>query len=157
MLEELDAAVREYDRRIEELVRDSESLAESYRIPVSVPGIGPVTAASLIAWMGGPGAIGSRQAAAPGGVAPIARDSGTLKGGRHIGGGRRRPGDVPCMAAMAACMSDPEMKALYGRLRERGKHHKVAVTAVMGGPVVTANVLLRDRRMWEDRSVPAAG
>ena len=129
MLEELDAAVSGYDRRTGEPVRGPEGLAESYRILAPVPG----------------------------GVAPIARDSGTLKGGRHIGGGRRRPGDVLYMAAMAACMSDPEMKALYGRLRERGKHRRVAVIAVMGGPVVTANVLLRDRRMWEDRSVATAG
>jgi len=61
------------------------------------------------------------------------------------------------MAAMSATLSDPEMKALYGRLRERGKHHRVALVAVMGGPVVTANVPRRDRRMWEDRTAPAAG
>ncbi len=52
--------------------------------------------------MKGAGAIGSRQAAALIGVAPFARDSGTLKGGRHIGGGRRRPRDVLYMAAMAS-------------------------------------------------------
>ncbi len=120
--EEPAAAVSGYDRRTGALVRDPQGLAESHRIPAPVPGIGPVTAASPVAWTGGPGATASRQAAAPGGVAPIARDSGTLRGGRHIGGGRRRPGDVPCMAAMAACMSGPEMKALYGRLRERARH-----------------------------------
>ncbi len=120
--EEPAAAVSGYGRRTGALVRDPQGLAESYRIPAPVPGIGPVTAASPVAWTGGPGATASRQAAAPGGVAPFARDSGTLKGGRHIGGGRRRPGDVPCMAAMAACMSGPEMKALYGRLRERAGH-----------------------------------
>ncbi len=156
VLEEPAAAVRGYGRRTGEPGRGSESLAESRRIPAPVPGIGPVTAASPVAWMGGPGAIGNRQAAAPGGVAPFARDSGALKGGRHIGGGRRRPRDVPCMAAMAACTSDPEMAALNRRPVERGKHHRVAVTAVMRRPVVTANVPVRDRRMWEDRSAPAA-
>ena len=120
--EEPAAAVSGYGRRTGEPGRDPQGLAESHRIPAPVPGIGPVTAASPVAWTGGPGATASRQAAAPGGVAPIARDSGTLRGGRHIGGGRRRPGDVPYMAAMAACMSGPEMKALYGRLRERAGH-----------------------------------
>ncbi|MCY4310379.1 MAG: transposase [Rhodospirillaceae bacterium] len=67
--------------------------------------------------MGEPGAIGNRQTAALVGVAPFARDSGTLKGGRHTGGGRRRPRDVLSMAAMAACMYNPEMKEFYGRLR----------------------------------------
>jgi len=61
------------------------------------------------------------------------------------------------MAALAACMSDPGMSAFHGRPVERGKPHRVAVVAVMGGPVVTANVPVRDRRMWEDRTAPAAG
>jgi len=57
---------------------------------------------------------------------------------------------------MSATLSDPEMKALYGRLRERGKHHRAAVVAVMDGPVVTADVPLRDRGVREDRTAPAA-
>ena len=156
VLSELSAGVCEFDRRIEELVAGSEELADSYEILTSVPGIGPVTAASLIAWMGELGAIGNRQAAALIGVAPFARDSGSLKGGRHVAGGRRRPRDVLYMAAMSACMFNPDMKELYGRLKERGKPHKVAVTAVMRKLIVTANALLRDGRMWEDRTADAA-
>lgn len=76
--------------------------------------------------------------------------------GGHVSGGRRRPRDVLYMAAIAARRFNPEMSALYDRLRERGKHHKVAVTAVMRRLVVTANVLLCDRRMWEDRTANAA-
>ena len=157
ILAELDAGVRECDRRIEELIAGSAEHARSYRILTSVPGIGPVTAAALIAWMGGPGAIGHRQAAALIGVAPFARDSGSLKGGRHVSGGRRRPRDVLYMAAMAATRFDPEAKEMYGRLKGRGKCHKVALVAVMRRLIVTANALLRDRRMWEDRTAAAAG
>jgi len=149
VLEEPDAAVRGCDRRIGEPVRGSGDPAAGHPVLTSVPGIGPVTAASPVARMGGPGATASRQAAAPVGVAPFARAGGTLRGGRHVTGGRRRPRDVPCMAAMAACMSDPGMKALHGRLRERGKHHRVAVVA--------ADVPRRDRRVREDRTAPAAG
>jgi len=156
VLEALDAGVAASGRRIERLVRGSGDLAAGHPVLTSVPGIGPVTAASLIAWVGELGAVGNRQAAALVGVAPFARDSGTLRGGRHVTGGRRRPRDVLYMAAMSATLFNPEMKALYGRLRERGKHHKVAVVAVMRRLVVTANVLLRDRRMWEDRTAPAA-
>ena len=156
VLSEIDAGIGEYERGIEELVAGAEDLAESYGILTSVPGIGPVTAAALLAWMSELGAIGNRQAAALIGVAPFARDSGTLKGGRHVTGGRRRPRDVLYMAAMAACTFNPEMAAFYGRLVERGKPHKVAVTAVMRKLVVTANALLRDRRMWEDRAATVA-
>ncbi len=156
VLSELDAGVGEYDRRIGELVAGSDDLGESYGILTSVPGIGPVTAASLIAWMGELGAIGNRQAAALIGVAPFARDSGTLKGGRHVTGGRRRPRDVLYMAAIAATRFNPDMKDFHERLTKRGKPHKLAVTAVMRKLIVTANALLRDRRMWEDRATDAA-
>ena len=74
-----------------------------------------------------------------------------MKGARHVSSGRRRPRDVLYMAALSATVHNAEMKALYGRLRERGGHHKVALVAVMRKLVLTANVLLRDRRMWEQR------
>ncbi len=89
------------------------------------------------------------------GVAPFARNSGTLKGGRHIGGGRRRPRDVACMAALPSGRRSPDMRELYDRLRGRGKPHRVALVAVMRRLVVTANALLRDRRVWEDRTEAA--
>ena len=60
------------------------------------------------------------------------------------------------MAAMAATRFNPDMKDMYKRLAERGKPHKVAVTAVMRKLIVTANALLRDGRMWEDRTADAA-
>ena len=156
VLSEIDAGIGAHELGIEELVTGSEDLAESYGILTSVPGIGPVTAAALLAWMSELGAIGNRQAAALIGVAPFARESGTLKGGRHVTGGRRRPRDVLYMAAMAACMHNAEMAGFYGRLVERGKPHKVAVTAVMRKLIVIANALLRDRRMWDDRATTVA-
>lgn len=60
------------------------------------------------------------------------------------------------MAAMTACVFSPEMAEFHGRLVERGKCHMVAVTAAMRKLIVTANALLRDRRMWEDRTADAA-
>ena len=145
VLAEPGAGVRECDRRTGEPAAGSEEHAGRYGILTSAPGIGPVTAAVLIAWMSGPGVIGSRQAAALTGVAPFARDSGTLKGGRHISGGRRRPGDVLCMAATAACVHSTGMAELYVRMKETDKPRKIAVTAVMRRLTVTANALLRDR------------
>ena len=80
----LDKAIARYDRRIGEMIAGEAAHAEKYRILISVPGIGPVTAAALI------------------GVAPMARDSGAMKGARHVCGGRRRPRDVLYMAASDA-------------------------------------------------------
>jgi len=76
-----DAGVAAFGRKIEEPIKGSEGLAESCGILAPVPGIGPVTAASPVAWVVGPGTIGNRQAAALVGVAPFARAGGTLRGG----------------------------------------------------------------------------
>lgn len=78
VLFDLDETIDALDRGIEELVAGSEDLAESYGTLTSVPGIGPVAAAALIAWMSELGAIGNRQAAALVGVVSFARHSGTL-------------------------------------------------------------------------------
>ncbi len=156
VLKDIDAAIAALERRIGGTVAASPEFADSHRILTSVPGIGPVTAAALVAWMAELGAIGNRQAASLLGVAPLARDSGTIRGGRHIGGGRRRPRDVVYMAALSASRCSPDMRELYDRLRGRGKPHRVALVAVMRRLVVTANALLRDRRVWEDRTAAAA-
>ena len=98
------------------------------------------------------GSIGGCQAAALIGVAPMARDNGTRQGARHVAGGRRRPRVVLYMAALTATSHNPQMIALYRRLRERGKHHNVALVAVMRKLIVTANALLRDGRTWSERA-----
>ena len=54
------------------------------------------------------------------------------------------------MAAMTATQRNPGMKAAYGRLKDRGKPHRVALVAVMRHLIVTANALLRDGRMWSE-------
>ena len=147
-----DREIERYDTAIRELISGCPACDERYRILVSIPGIGPVTAAALISWMAELGSTGNRQAAALIGVAPMARDSGTRQGVRHVAGGRRRPRDLLYMAALSAKSHNPQMIAFYRRLRDQGKHHKVALVAVMRKLIVTANALLRDRRTWSERA-----
>ncbi len=148
----LDKAIARYDRQIKQPISGKATHAESYRILNSIPGIGPVTAAALICWMSELGTIGNHQEAALIGVAPMARDSGTMKGARRINCGRCRPRDLPYMAAMSAMGWNLGMKAIYERLREGGKHHKIALVAVMRHLIVLANALLRDRRIWTEQA-----
>ncbi len=131
-------------------------LARRRDILVSVPGIGPVTAAALICWMPELGTLESRQAAALLGVAPFARDSGTLSGVRRIRGGRRRPRDVLYMAAMTAVCWNPAMKEMYERLTAAGKAHRIALVAVMRKLVILTNVLPPDGRGWSPDAPVAA-
>ena len=141
---------------IKTLIEASNDHAQAYAILTSVTGIGPITAAALIAWMPELGTISNRQAAALLGVAPYARDSGTASGKRHVRAGRRRPRDVVYMAALAAMNWNPDLRAFAERLRNAGKVHKVVVVAVMRKLIVLANVLLGQQRTWAEQSPVAA-
>jgi len=137
---------------IRTLIEGSDDHAHAYTILKSVTGIGPITAAALIAWMPELGTIANRQAAALLGVAPYARDSGKSSGFRHIRGGRRRPRDVIYMAALSAMIWNPDMRAFAERLKGTGKAHKVVVVAVMRKLIVLANVLLSQKRSWTEQT-----
>lgn len=151
----LGAQVAELDAQIRAHIAADPSCEPRYRILRSIPGVGPVTAAALCCWMPELGHIGRRQAAALIGVAPFARDSGQTRGARHIRGGRRRPRNVLYMAALSAATHNPDLRAVFLRLRAAGKSHKVAIVAVMRKLVALANVLLRDGRKWS-ATAPAA-
>ncbi len=151
----LEKRIGRLDAEIRAAIAADPVLARRREILTSVPGIGPVTAAAPFCWMPGPGTLRGGQAASLIGVAPFARDSGTLSGARHIRGGRRRPRDVPSMAALTAAAWNPAMGEFYQRLTDAGKAHKVALVAVMRKLVIPANALLRDGRGWSG-APPAA-
>jgi len=148
----LDQQVDVLATAIQSRVRESHTLATAFSILSSVPGVGLITAASLIAWMGELGSLTHRKSAALIGVAPFAADSGKLKGSRHIRGGRDRPRTVLYRTAFSATFHNPDMIAFYQRLRNGGKPHKVALVAVMRKMIVLINALLRDQRHWENRT-----
>ena len=93
----------------------------------SVPGIGPAAAAVLVAELPEPGRLSRRQVAALMGVAPLNRDSGQLRGQRHIGGGHATVRNVLYMATLSAVRSNPAIRTFYERLCQRGKTKKVAL------------------------------
>ena len=144
----LETEIETLNASIKTHILSDPDLAPRYRILMSIPGIGPVNAAMLCCLMPELGSIGNRQAASLIGVAPFSRDSGKAQGARHIRGGRRRPRDMLYMAATAAIRWNPDMMALYDRLKASGKKHKVALVAVMRKLIILANVLLRNGREW---------
>ena len=144
-----------FDQRIRELIASDPDTNRRYRILLSIPGVGPVSAATLCCWMPELGTISNRQAAALLGVAPFARDSGLQKGTRHIRGGRRRPRNVLYMAALTATRYNPDLQRVFLRLTAAGKSHKVALVAIMRKLIVLANVLLRDARPWTETAPTA--
>lgn len=123
-------------------------LARRYDLLISLPGAGPVTAASLVIRMPELGSLQRGQAAALIGVAPFDRDTGQHKGQRHIAGGRARPRRILYLAALAAKRCDPGYRAFAQRLLATGKAAKVVITAVMRKLIEAANLVLSRGTPW---------
>jgi transposase len=142
----LGAEIDALDRRIATLIANSRTLVERARLMRSVPGIGPVSVAALIADMPELGSLGKRPVAALTGVAPHPRQSGRWQGRAACGGGRKSLRDTLWMAATTA-VRDPAGRfgRFYRRLRDAGKPHKLAITAVLRKLVVTLDAILRTR------------
>lgn len=145
----LDCLIKELEDRIGATLSGDVLLAETAGVLRSIPGIGPVASTVLIAEMPELGTITGEQAAALVGLAPVAQDSGTLRGKRTIAGGRRALRHVMFQAALVAAHHNPSMKAFADRLRKAGKPHKVIITAVARKLVNLANALCKSRQKWK--------
>jgi len=144
----LDTQVAKLENQIECLIAADDVLAQTASILRSVPGIGPVASTMLIAEMPELGQISGEQAAALTGLAPIAHDSGALRGKRAIGGGRNLLRHVMFQAALVASHHNPTLKPFADRLRAAGKPHKVVITAVARKLVTIVNALCKSRQNW---------
>jgi transposase len=143
-------ALAEIERELDGAVHESSIWRAKEELLRSVPGVGPVSARTLLAELPELGSLTRRQAAALVGVAPFSRDSGKMRGKRAIWGGRARLRACLYMAAVAAARgSNPVIAGFYRRLREAGKPAKLALTACMRKLVVVLNAMLRTDTAWK--------
>ena len=129
---------------INALIQTHQPLTRTHQILQAIPGIGPATAAQLLALMPELGTIGRRQAAALAGLAPHPRQSGNTDGYRRTRGGRPEIKQTLFMASLAAARHNPQLRAFYQRLINNGKKPLVALTALMRKILVIANARVRD-------------
>ncbi len=113
-----------------------------------VPGVGPVLVAVLLADMPELGQASRKEIAALAGLAPLNRDSGTLRGRRCIWGGRGQVRAVLYMATLAGTRCNPTLKSFFERLRGTGKEFKVAMVACMKKLLIILNAMVRDQSPW---------
>lgn len=160
LLEVVAEELAEVDRLLEETIAGDPATAAKATVLRSIPGVGPVLAATLLGDLAELGTLTRQEAAALVGVAPMNRDSGARTGARTIGGGRSQVRAALDMASLSA-VRHPAFKPFYHRLRAQGKPPKVALVAVMRKLVTIANAVVRDGVLWSpprDRDpVPAAG
>lgn len=127
---------------------ESETLAQKVRLMRSLKGVGPVTAATLLAHMPELGTFTKGQAACIAGLAPINNDSGKSRGPRHVEAGRAAVRATLYMAALAAIRRNDVMRRFADALRRKGKPAKVVITAVMRKMIVTLNAMLKVQEPW---------
>jgi transposase len=144
------------DEGIDGLVRRSPLWRAKDDLLQTVPGIGDVTSRSLLALLPELGTLKKKQLAALVGVAPINRDSGTMRGRRRVWGRRGRVRSALYMATLVGTRRNPILKAFYARLRGAGKPAKVAIVACMHKLLIIINAMVRDGRVWDASSAATA-
>ncbi len=137
------------DRDLDDTVRGSPVWRAQEDLLTSVPGIGEVTARTLIAELPELGRLDRRKLAALAGLAPINRDSGNLRGRRTIAGGRRPVRTALCMATVTAVRWNGPLRAFFQRLRHAGRPPKLALTACMRKLLTVLNAIVRDGKPWK--------
>jgi transposase len=147
-LDWLRQSLAKLDHEIDDFIHGSPLWSDKDALLQSVPGVGRVTACTIVALLPELGTLNRQEIAALVGLAPIAKESGRKQGKRHIFGGRAPVRSVLYMAALSARTHNPVIKAFYQRLLEQGKPKKVALTACMRKLLVILNAMLRTQQPW---------
>lgn len=136
------------DAELARAIRASPAWREADDLLRSVPGVGPVLATTLVADLPELGRLDRKAIAALVGVAPLACESGILRGRRVVWGGRARVRAALYMGTLVAVRHNPVIRALYERLLAAGKPTKVALVACMHKLLTILNAILRHRKPW---------
>ena len=147
-LQSLKEQLRELEQELHDFLRQSPIWLKKDQLLQSVPGVGPLTSQSLMAWVPELGTLSRQKIAAMVGLAPFNRDSGQMRGKRTIWGGRARVRPPLYMATVAACRVNPVIRAFYLRLLAAGKSKKLALTACMRKLLTILNAILKQQQPW---------
>jgi transposase len=144
------------DDDLDTTLRASPVWREREELLRSVPGIGPVCARTLLLDLPELGTLSRQRLAALVGVAPLNRDSGTLRGTRTIWGGRAHVRTTLYMSTLVAVRYNPVLKTFYERLRAAGKAAKVALTACMRKLLTILHAMVKHHTLWQPQELAIA-
>lgn len=147
----LTQCLKDLDKDLKESLRSSPIWREKENLLRSVPGVGPVLAATLLAQLPELGRLNRKKIASLVGVAPLNRDSGTMKGKRSVWGGRGHLRAVLYMGVVTAIRCNPIIRTFYERLRQAGKAPKVALTACMRKLLIILNAMSKHKLLWNPK------
>ena len=147
-LKALEEQIEVLDEKIQKLIDSDDDMNSLQGLLRSVPGVGPVLAATIIGQLREIGTLEHKPLASLVGVAPFARDSGHLKGKRAIRGGRKAVRNSLYMAILSAVRFNPAIKTFYQRLINNGKETKKAMVAAINKLLKILTAIVRDRNPW---------
>ena len=151
----LEEALSDINADLDRRIKSSPSWREKDELLKSVPGVGKVVSSTLLIELPELGRLNRRQIAGPGGcVAPLNRDSGTMRGKRTVWGGRAKLRATLYMAALVATKYNPIISAFYQRLLESGKAKKVALVACMRKLITILNAMVKSMTPWHPAPIP---
>ena len=144
----LQAEIEALEEQISQVIKANPAWAETAKRVDSVPGIGFITAATLVADLPELGQLNRQKIAALVALAPFNQDSGKQRGKRRLFGGRTSVRSVLYMATLSAIRHNPVIKEFYQRLLDKGKLKKVALTACMRKLLVILNTMVKTGQDW---------
>ena len=150
LLAALEKELSDLDQDIDDNIRASPAWREKEELLKSVPGVGDVTARTLIAELPELGKLDRRQIAALAGLAPWTRQSGKWRGKSFIGGGRAVVRSSLFMAALVAIRHNQTLTIFHQRLIAKGKPKMVAIIAVARKLLTILNAIIRERKPWQN-------
>jgi len=136
------------DQDIDHTIKHSPVWHEQVNLLISVPGVGQVTATTLVTCLPELGHLNRKEIAALVEVAPFNRDSSLTRGTRVIWGGRSTVRRVLYMATLVATRYNPVIREYYQRLCAAGKHRKVALVACMRKLLTMLNTMSKHHTVW---------
>lgn len=145
MLIAINKQLEALDEELDDRIRKCPAWRESEELLASVPGVGKVTARTLLAEMPELGALNRQQIAALAGLAPMNNDSGKYRGQRCIRGGRASVRAALYMATLSAVRFNPSLKTFYQRLCTAGKCYKKAIAACMRKLLLILNSIMKNK------------
>ena len=131
--------INKLEDHIEQIILADEILKKKYRLLLEQKGVGKKVAFILLGLLPELGYLNRRQIAALAGVAPFAKDSGTISGYRRTQSGRPEVKKALFIATLVAIQYDTKYKIIYEQLIARAKPKMVAVTAVMRKIIICLN------------------
>jgi transposase len=149
----LDRQIDSLDQQIRRLIEADDEFKDLHKLLRSVPGVGNVAGATLLAELPELGQTDRREISALAGVAPFDDDSGKMRGHRHIRGGRTTLRCVLYMATLSAMRFNPVIKSFAQRLKDTGKKNKVVIVACMRKLLALINAMIRDHLSWDQLDV----